>query len=198
MAENEQDPVQTPPAPNPSGMKQTGGIPSMPKPSQQQEEESEAPSDEMQISAMDQEEDIPVPSPESDDNEQNVQMPSSRMPSIPEQPSLSYDEIQSVVEEIIDEKWQNLVSSIGDISAWKSQFVDDLEATKQEVLRLQSRFDNVQAALTGKVSDYESAMRGISNDMKALEKVFEKILEPLTSNIKELKHITEDLREKKK
>jgi len=179
MAEENQDPVQMPPS---SGM-------AMPLPSE------EPPSDEMQVSAINQKEEIPVPSPTS---EEPVQMPSMQMPSIPQQSSMGYDEMQSIVEEIIDEKWQDLVTSIGDVSTWKSQITDDLEGTKQEVLRLQSRFDAVQAALTGKVSDYESAMRGLSQEMKALEQVFSKILEPLTSNIKELKRITEDMREKHK
>ncbi|MBU2590192.1 MAG: hypothetical protein KKA65_00860 [Nanoarchaeota archaeon] len=182
MVDENLDSVQMPPAP--SGMR-------MPSPS----EEGESPSEEMQISAINQEEEIPVPSPTS---EEQIQMPSMQMPSMPQQSSLGYDEMQSIVEEIIDEKWRDLVTSIGDVSSWKSQFSDDLEGTKQEVLRLQSRFDAVQAALTGKVSDYESAMRGLSQEMKALEQVFGKILEPLTSNIKELKRITEDMREKHK
>lgn len=157
-------------------------------------EESYEPSEEMKVSALDKEEDIPVPSPMS----QQPMMPSSDMPSMPSPQSFSYDDVQSVVEEIIEDKWKDLVTSIGDVTVWKSQISDDLEATKQELLRLGSRFDAVQAALVGKVGDYESSMRSLSSEMKALEKVFEKIIEPLTSNIKELNRITEDLREKTK
>ncbi len=152
------------------------------------------PSEEMQVSALNKEEEIPIPKPETE----KVQTPSAEMPNMPSPQTMSYDDIQSIVEEVIDEKWRDLMTSVGDIGAWKSQISDDLEATKQEIVRLQQRFDAIQAAITGKVSEYESAMKGLSGEMKALEKVFEKILEPLTANIKELGRITEDLREKHK
>ena len=165
-----------------------------PKPAETPEEYK--PSEEMEVSEISKEEEIPVPTPSG--AEPAPQMPSAEMPSMPSPQTMSFDEIQSVVESVIDEKWKELLSSIGDITAWKAQISDDLEATKQEVLRLQQRFDTVQAALTGKVGEYETTMKGLSSEMKALEKVFEKIIEPLTSNIKELGRITEDLRKKKK
>jgi hypothetical protein len=162
--------------------------------------EEYTPTEEMQVSAISKEEEIPVPSPSEAGPEAPAEapVPSAAMPSMPSPQTMGFDEMQSVVEEIIDEKWRELLTSIGDITTWKSQISDDLEATKQELLRLQQRFDTVQAALTGKVSDYESAMKGLSGEMKAMEKVFEKILEPLTANIKELGRITQELRERKK
>jgi len=153
------------------------------------------PSDEMQISEISKEEEIPIPAPSS---APPMGAPSAEMPSMPSPQTMGVDEIQSIVEEIIDEKWRALLSSIGDIATWKMQMTDDLEATKQELLRMQARFDSLQAALVGKVSESEAAMKTVSNDIKALEKVFEKILEPLTSNIKELNRITEELREQGK
>lgn len=116
----------------------------------------------------------------------------------PPQSNYEYGDMQSLVEEIIDEKWKELVSSIGDITAWKAQIGDEIESIKQEILRTQNRFDNLQSSILGKVDDYGQNIKNISSDMQALEKVFEKILEPLTSNVKELSKITEDLRGKKK
>ena len=52
--------------------------------------------------------------------------------------------------------------------------------------------------MSGKVREYSDDMRSIHTEMKALEKVFEKILEPLTDNIKELSKITEDLKLRRK
>ena len=159
------------------------------------------PNEEMQVSAINKvEEDIPVPAPSPSPmpSQQMPMMPSAEMPSMPAAPALGYDEMQSVVEEIIDEKWKELLTSMGDITTWKVQVEDDLEAAKQEILRLQSRFDTIQAAVVGKVGEYEGSMKDLSTEMKALEQVMQKILEPLTANIKELNRITEDLRERKK
>jgi len=109
----------------------------------------------------------------------------------------AYEDMQSLVEEIIDEKWREMLASLGDITAWKSHMADETEAIKQEILRIQSRFDNLQAAVLGKVDEYGTSVKDIGSEMKALEKVFEKILEPLTSNIKELGKITNGLRKHK-
>ena len=152
----------------------------------------------MQISAIDKvEEDIPVPAPSPSSGMRSM-TPSAELPQMPSAPSMSYDEMQSVVEEIIEEKWKDMLSSMGDITTWKVQFEDDMEAAKQEILRLQARFDTMQAAMVGKVGEYEGSMRDLSTEMKALEQVMQKILEPLTSNIKELGRIVEDLRARKK
>lgn len=159
------------------------------------------PNEEMQVSAINKEEEeipVPAPSPSPAPSQQMSMSPSSEMPMMPSAPALGYDEMQSVVEEIIDEKWKEMLTSMGDITTWKVQVEDDLEAAKQEILRLQSRFDTVQAAVIGKVGEYEGSMKDLSTDMKALEQVMQKILEPLTANIKELNRIVEDLRERKK
>ena len=146
------------------------------------------------------EEEIPVPTPPQPEMMQQPQqfMP-MQQPMMPQQSSMgSYEEIQALVEEVIDEKWRDLLASMGDMVTWKTQVGDDLEATKQELLRLQHRFDTLSVAVVGKVDDYGKGVRELGVEMKALEKVFEKILEPLTSNIKELEHLTKSLRHKEK
>lgn len=153
----------------------------------------------MQVSAINQvEEDIPVPAPTPMAAAAPSMTPSAELPQMPTAPSMSYDEMQTIVEEIIEEKWKEMLTSMGDLTTWKVQVEDDLEAAKQEILRIQSRFDTMQAAMIGKIGEYESSMKDLSVEMKALEQVMQKILEPLTSNIKELGRITEDLRNRKK
>ena len=151
---------------------------------------------ESQLRAGPMEEEIPVPTPPVAEVQQ-PQMMQMQQQMASQQPSLgSYEEMQGLVEEIIDEKWRDLLASMGDISTWKTQVSDDLEATKQEILRLQNRLDNLSAAVVGKVDEYGKGVRELGIEMKALEKVFEKILEPMTSNIKELEHLTKSLRKK--
>jgi len=109
----------------------------------------------------------------------------------------TYEDVQAIVEEIIDEKWKEVMSSIGDITAWKTRMENDSEAMKQEIIRLSERFDKLQVAVIGKVEDYNKSIKDMGSELKAMEKVFEKILEPLTTNIKELNKITEKLKKKK-
>src|SRR3989338_10596075 len=102
--------------------------------------------------------------------------------------------IHQVVEQIISEKWDETLGKIGNIAVWKEKTNNDLLSIKQEIIRVQERFENLQSAVLGRVKDYDQSVKSIHTEMKALEKVFEKILEPLTSNIKELDSITNELK----
>ncbi len=121
-------------------------------------------------------------------------------PVIPPQQGLdnrSMEEVQSLVEEVIEEKWRDLLSSFGDIASWKNQVTQDNEAMKQEILRLREAFEKLQNAVVGKVQEYSQNIKDVNSEMQALEQVFQKILEPLTTNIKDLNKITEELKRRK-
>ena len=110
----------------------------------------------------------------------------------------SSGKIQEIVETIVEEKWEDLLAKVGDLNLWKESVNNDLEAIKQELLRTQERFNNLQAALVGKVTDYSRNISDMNAEMKALEQVLKNILEPLTTNVKELSRITSQFKKKKK
>ena len=110
---------------------------------------------------------------------------------------LRSSQIQEIVESIVEEKWEDLISKFGDVNLWKESVNNDLEAIKQEILRTQERFNNLQNILIGKVTGYNKSVTELNAEMKALEQVMQKIIEPLTNNIKELGRITSDLKKKK-
>ncbi len=106
--------------------------------------------------------------------------------------------LQQIVEAIVSEKFDDLTGSLGDLTAWKEKVNHDLVSMKQEILRTEERFENLQNAILGKVKDYDAGIRDVYTEMKALEKVFDKIIDPLVTNVKELSRITEDLKKSKK
>jgi len=110
-----------------------------------------------------------------------------------QQPS-STEEIQEIAESIIEERWQEFMSRAGDFELWKDRTDREMVSIKQELIRTQDRFNNLQKAVLGKVSEYNENILNIGTEMKALEKVFEKILDPLVTNIKELERITNKLK----
>jgi hypothetical protein len=155
----------------------------------------------MQQSMLDDDMPIPAPTPS------NVQQEQSQVTNIPQyiqpqsqmQPQsmqLDREIVNRLVESIIDERWQEVVSSIGDIGLWKSSLDDELSSIKQEIVRMDQRYNNIQKAVLGKVDEYNENIMNINTEMKALEKVFEKIMEPLTDNIKELNRITKEMKER--
>jgi len=121
-----------------------------------------------------------------------------QQPYYPQQAGAAYGDVQAIVEQVIEEKWKDMMKDTGDIKVFKARVADDIEAIKQEVIRTQKRLEDLQVAVMGKVKDYNTSVVKIGSDMKALEQVFGKILEPLTLNIKELGRITEELKSKKK
>lgn len=149
---------------------------------------------------------IPVPSPYEEEppvssaqpySAPGIQQPTAQVftpSSTP--PSMDIESVQEVVESIIDERWQEVVASVGDISLWKSRVEDDISSIKQEILRVEDRFSRLQASILGKVDEYQKSITQVSSEMVALEKVFGKIMEPLTSNIKELQRLTQDIKKK--
>lgn len=144
---------------------------------------------------------IPTPGAAAEPPMQTVRMPQVGLPSMGPMPSMQSqgidtETVQELVESIIDERWQEVVASVGDISIWRSKVEDDIASIKQEILRVEDRFSKLQASIIGKVDEYSRSISQVSTEMEALEKVFGKIMEPLTSNIKELNRITKELKKK--
>lgn len=120
----------------------------------------------------------------------------SSTPSFAPEPAsrANYEAIEEIAESVISEKWEDMISNIGDLRLWKEKVETDLSGVKQEILRIESRFENLQKAVLGKVGEYSEGVNDLTTEMKAMEKVFEKILEPLTRNVKELDEITKRIR----
>ena len=102
--------------------------------------------------------------------------------------------VHQVAESIINERWDDFLGSVGNISLFKDRTERELVSVKQELVRMQERFTQIESAMLGKVAAYEQDIKGVHTEMKALEKVFERILEPLVSNIKELGVLTNELK----
>lgn len=104
------------------------------------------------------------------------------------------EKIQEIAELIVDEKWNELTKRLGNLSLWKSRVETEITAIKQEILRMQGSFQNLQNAIAGKLNDYNQNIINVNSEMKALEGVLQKIIEPLSQNIKELNRISNDLK----
>ena len=126
------------------------------------------------------------------------QTPSNPQPSYYAPAQVDSERIHEVAEAIVNERWEEFLAKVGDISIWKERTETNIISIKQEIVRINQRFDNLQNAILGKIHDYDQGMKDVHTEMKALEKVFEKILEPLVSNIKELGRITQDLKQGRK
>lgn len=104
------------------------------------------------------------------------------------------DEMEELIESVVEEKWRSLVENFGDMGLWKDKVRTEILSIKQELVRLENRFENIQKAVLGKIRTYDENIIEVGSEIKALEKVFGKIIDPLTTNIKELDRITKQLK----
>lgn len=107
--------------------------------------------------------------------------------------SADTEKIEEIVEAIVEEKWTELIKNVNKIIEWKEKTESRLVKMETEFDNLKHGFDNLHQGVLGKIGDYEHGLQEIGTDIKALEKVFQKILPTLTENVNELSRITRNL-----
>ena len=123
-------------------------------------------------------------------------MPSPSMPPPEQEPAPAVDQeaIEEIAESIIDEKWQEMVKNINKIIEWKDSTEIKIVKLEQQFKDLKSDFENLHKALIGKVNEYDQNILNVGTEIKAMEKVFQKILPTFTENVSELSRITGKVR----
>ena len=116
----------------------------------------------------------------------------------PPQPPVSNDPISStsteeMVEAIIDEKWNELVKDITMIIDWKNQAQETIVSMEQQFKDLKDQFDKLHQALIAKIGEYDKNILDVGAEVKAMEKVFSKVLPVFTENVATLDKITKNM-----
>jgi len=114
-----------------------------------------------------------------------------------EQAGFSVEALQQLIEQIIEEKWEDLVKDVSRIAEWKEKVDAKLTTMDQQISDLKASFDKLHGAILEKIGEYDKTITGVGTDIKALENVFKKILPGFMENVGELSRITEDLKKKK-
>lgn len=148
-------------------------------------------------------------------DQQNQQVPSNYPPqNYPTQPSnysqnypqnspQPYQEvdpsrIEEVTEAIVNEKLSEILKAINKISEWKEKTDSRLTVVETQQKELKQGFDNLHDAILGKVGEYDQNIVNLGAEIKAMEKVFQKVLPTLADNVAELSKITDDMKKFKK
>ncbi len=105
---------------------------------------------------------------------------------------------EELVEAIIDEKWNDLVKDITTIVEWKNQAQNTINSLEQQFKDLKDQFDKLHQALISKIGEYDKNILDVGAEVKAMEKVFSKVLPVFTANVAELDKITKTLKSGKR
>jgi hypothetical protein len=106
------------------------------------------------------------------------------------------ERIEEMAETIIDEKWDELIKNINKIVDWKDKTEARLTRMEQEMKDLRDSFDKLHKAIIGKISEYDQNIINVGTEIKAMERVFQKILPTFTENVNELSRITKGISKK--
>jgi len=107
---------------------------------------------------------------------------------------VSNEEIEELVESVIDEKWEDLTKDINKIVEWKNDVEVKLTKLEERFEGLRREFDKLHQAIIGKIGEYDKNILAVGAEIKAMEKVFSKVLPVFTENVNELDRITKSLK----
>lgn len=105
--------------------------------------------------------------------------------------------IEELVETIIEEKWVELVNDVSKIVEWKNRVESKVVEMEVQLKTLNDKFSDLNQAVLGKINEYDKHIMEIGSDIKAMEKVFSKVLPVFTENVNELSRISKTFKEVK-
>ena len=105
--------------------------------------------------------------------------------------------VEELVEAIIEEKWDELLRDVNKIVQWKNKVETRVSEIEIKLDHLKESYSELQKAIMGKVNDYDKHIMEVGSEIKAMEKVFSKVLPVFTENVNELSNITKRVKEEK-
>ncbi|MBI2208663.1 hypothetical protein HYU50_04155 [Candidatus Woesearchaeota archaeon] len=112
--------------------------------------------------------------------------------------SMGKEEIEELAESIIDEKWKEFEEDVKKIIDWKDKTEARINQMAQQINDLAASLNSLHKNIINKVSDYDRNLTDVGTEIKAMEKVFQKVLPSLTENVNKLERLSKGSRPLKK
>ena len=101
-----------------------------------------------------------------------------------------YERIEEITENMINEKWDELISEVKKIMDWKEKIEERQTKIAGDQEKIKEDFKILHQGVLGKLEDYDSRMQDVSTELKAVGKVFKDVVPVFVDNVKELKEFT--------
>jgi hypothetical protein len=102
---------------------------------------------------------------------------------------------EELVEKIVDERWQEFEKELTKWGEWRDNVNLRLERLEQGMTDTRNDLDNLHKAIVSKIGEYDKNLIDVGTEIKAMEKVFQKVLPTLTENVSELSRVTKNIKE---
>ncbi|MBI2134373.1 hypothetical protein HYU09_00135 [Candidatus Woesearchaeota archaeon] len=107
-----------------------------------------------------------------------------------EKESVSREQIEEIAESIIDEKWKEFEEDVRKIIEWKDKTELRIGQLDQQIKDIAATLNSLHKNIINKVSDYDRNLTDVGTEIKAMEKVFQKVLPSLTENVNKLERLS--------
>tara|TARA_Y100000310_G_scaffold92989_1_gene90565 strand:- start:238 stop:804 length:567 start_codon:yes stop_codon:yes gene_type:complete len=105
-----------------------------------------------------------------------------------------YERIEEITENIVDEKWDELIGEVRKIIEWKNQVEERQIKIQHDLDKIKEDFKVLHQGVLGKLEDYDDRMRDVGTELKAVGKVFKDVVPEFVDNVKELSGITQNFK----
>src|SRR3989338_5089719 len=113
-------------------------------------------------------------------------------------PSINEERIQEITEAIIDEKWEEFAGNLKKIIEWKEKIEERVAKIEQQIVDARLSIDTLTKSMMSKISAYDQNIVDVGTEVKAMEKVFQKVLPTLTESVNKLDRMTKGVKEPEK
>jgi len=96
------------------------------------------------------------------------------------------DNTEEIVESIVDEKWRSVSKDISKFRDWQDIADSRLDKFEQGLKDLREDVESLHKAIVSKVSEYDKSLMDVGTEIKAMEKVFSKVVPDLTQSVSKL------------
>ncbi|MDI3544575.1 MAG: hypothetical protein PWQ28_856 [Candidatus Woesearchaeota archaeon] len=114
-------------------------------------------------------------------------------------PAASSDEerIQEIAEEIIAERWEEIIANIKKVIDWKNRSEERLNKMEADIEALKEQMSNLNESVLKKIKEYDNHLVEFSSNFRAMENVFKDVLPEFTQSVQLLSSYVEELKPEK-
>ncbi len=102
--------------------------------------------------------------------------------------------VNETIEKIMDEKWNEITENIKKVIKWKDRKEEEINSLRENIIELTDTISKLESKMVNRISGYDKNILDVNSEIKALEKVFQKITPTLINNVNELSRITDTLK----
>jgi len=122
-----------------------------------------------------------------------MEQPPAERPAVSE---VRHPPSEEIAEQIIEEKWNELQKELGKLNEWRDMLTSRMDKLEQGVTDMKMDLDGLHKAIVARIGEYDKTLMDVGTEIKAMEKVFQKVLPELTGNIQELSRVTKTMKGK--